>query len=460
MAEDYRIEKDSMGDVHVPIEAHFGAQTVRAVNNFPISGYRIPDVFLQALGFLKASAASANRSLGTLPQNIASLIEQKALQIAQGKYIDQFPIDVFQTGSGTSWNMNINEVIASLCNEEINHVRGGRSPVHPNDHVNHSQSSNCIIPSALNVSNRLALGELSLALESLQTSLKSKTLAFKDIIKIGRTHLQDAVPMTVGQEFSAFEALISKSLKRLKDCYSILEEIPFGGTAIGTGLNAPDGFKEGAIKALNDYTKISFRSSDNLFEGISAREPQMALMGALNGLAVSLMKIAQDLRILSSGPRTGLGELILPSLQPGSSIMPGKVNPVIPEMVIQVAAHIMGKYQAVTIACQNSPLQLNIMMPLLAFETLEAIRILTNAVTVFSESCIKGIEVDSIQCQQQVEWSLALVTPLATKIGYDEASRLAYRAYKEKRTIQDIVLDEGLITEEEASIIFDPKGMV
>jgi len=456
----YRIEKDSMGEVSIPQDSHYGAQTGRAVQNFTVSDYRIPKEFLSALAILKTAAAKANQDLEVITPEISEAVQGAAGEIREGLWDDQFPIDVFQTGSGTSWNMNINEVIASLANEKLTGKRGGKSPVHPNDHVNQGQSSNCIIPSALNVSNRMAAVHLGDALSGLRETLKGKVREFAKVIKIGRTHLQDAVPMTLGQEFAAFSTQIKKSIRRLESAFPHLEELPLGGTAIGTGLNAAQGFSEKAVAYVAEITEIPFIPCENPFEGISARDPQLELFGALNSIAVTLMKIAQDLRLLSSGPRTGLGEIVLPSLQPGSSIMPGKVNPVIPEMVIQAAAHVMGKYQTATIACQNSPLQLNIMMPLLAHESLTAINILTNAVESLDERCIAGISANKEACREQVEWSLAMVTPLAVKIGYDKAAELAYKAYKEKIKIRDILVNEGILTPEEAEVILDPAKMI
>lgn len=457
---EFRKESDSMGSLEIPVNKYWGAQTERARLNFNVSPHRIPQAFLKALGIVKKASLRANVELGLIDSEIATHIDKAALEVIEGSLSSHFPVDVFQTGSGTSWNMNANEVISGRANELINGVIGGREPVHPNDHVNRGQSSNCVIPSALNVSCRLLLQSLVDALGGLKAAFSIKSNEFEDIIKIGRTHLQDAVPMTLGQEFSSFHRQIEKSIERIKKTYSSLEELPLGGTAIGTGLNAHKDFSEKAVSEIARITGIPFVPAVNAFEGIAARDAQMELFGALNSLAVSLMKIAQDLRLLSSGPRTGLGEIILPSLQPGSSVMPGKVNPVIPEMVIQACAHVMGKHLSATVACQNSPLQLNIMMPLLAHESLSAIELLTGVAQALGDRCVNGIQANKENCRQQVEWSLAMVTPLALKIGYDKAAELAYKAYKESKTVRELVLSEGLLSADEANAVLDPAGMI
>jgi fumarate hydratase, class II len=459
-SDNVRYESDSMGKVALPENAFWGAQTQRAAENFGVSPLRIPAQLLRALAVVKAAAAAANERLGILEPGLSKAIQSAAGEIAGGKWDDQFPVDVFQTGSGTSWNMNINEVIANRANEILGSEKGTRSPVHPNDHVNKGQSSNDVIPTAISISNRLETQRLIEAVGGLRKALSRKSKEFSEVVKLGRTHLQDAVPITLGQEFSAYAEQMKKAGFRLKNCFDSLEELALGGTAVGTGLNTHPDFAEAAIKHISESTGVSFRGAANRFEAISTRDGQLELMGMINTLAVGLMKIAQDFRLLSSGPRAALGEIGLPSLQPGSSIMPGKVNPVIPEMVIQVAAHIMGKHLSVTIACQNAPLELNIMQPLIAYETLSAIDLLCNALDVLDRKCVSGIVADEERCRSLIDLSLAMVTPLALKIGYDEAARLAYRAFKEKKNIKDVAVEEGILTEKEADEVFDPGTML
>lgn len=463
-----RNESDSMGQVPIPEWAYWGAQTQRAVENFQISGIELPTAMVRALGIIKKNAAVANRDLGLLKavdgQEIAQVMIDAAQEVVDGKWDKHFPIDVFQTGSGTSSNMNANEVISNRANEILGKPLGGRKPVHPNDHVNKGQSSNDVIPAAVQISTRLAAGDLEKALAHLAKTIRAKENEFKDVIKLGRTHLQDAVPMTLGQEFSAYAVQIEKAATRLKATFADLEELPLGGTAIGTGLNAHPQFAEKAVAAIAKDTKVPFKVAPNKFEQIAARDAQVALMGALNTLATSLMKIANDIRLLASGPRGALGEIVLPSLQPGSSIMPGKVNPVIPEMLIQVSAHVSGKLFSVTIGGQNSPLELNMMNPLIAYECLGSLELLTAACMAFADKCVAGIESDAERCAYWIDWSLALVTPLNNKIGYDRAAQLAYKAFKERRKIRDVVMDEvvnktGEITEKELDALLDPKTM-
>ncbi|HUV06595.1 MAG TPA: class II fumarate hydratase, partial [Spirochaetia bacterium] len=380
--------------------------------------------------------------------------------LIDGKWDTHFPIDVFQTGSGTSWNMNANEVIANRANEILGSPLGSRKPVHPNDHVNRGQSSNDVIPAAIHLADRLEAGSLKEALAELQGALEEKAEEFRDVIKIGRTHLQDAVPMTLGQEFSAFAEQVRKGGERLASTYGRLEELALGGTAVGTGLNAHPEMAARVIERIARRTGIAFRQAGNLFEAIATRDAQVELMGALNTMASGFMKIANDLRLLASGPRAGFGEIILPSLQPGSSIMPGKVNPVIPEMVIQVVAFIMGKHLSVTIGAQNGPLQLNMMNPLIAYETLTSMALLRETCLAFADRCIRGIEADRERCAYWVEWSLALVTPLATRIGYDRAAALAYRAFRERRSVREVAREEKVLPEEELERLLDPKRMI
>ncbi len=458
--EEYRIEKDSMGEVRVPSWAYWGAQTQRAVENFPVSGIRIPRPMIRALGLIKRYAAEVNGELGQIDKKIANAIIQAAEEVIEGKWDDHFPIDIYQTGSGTSSNMNANEVISNRANEILGSPLGSRNPVHPNDHVNRGQSSNDVIPTAIHIAVREELNPLVESLEGLLNSLKMKSEEFKDVVKIGRTHLQDAVPITLGQEFSGYASQIEHSIERVKNTFRHVEELALGGTAVGTGLNAHPKFAPRVIKKIAERTQIPFREAPNKFEALAARDAMVELMGALNTLAVSLMKIANDIRLLSSGPRTGIAEITLPSLQPGSSIMPGKVNPVIPEMMIQVAAQVMGNHIAVTVGGQNAPLELNMMKPMIAYNVLNAIQILTNGVRLFDKKCISGIEANRKRCEELVELSMALVTPLALKIGYDKAAQIAYKAYKEGKTVREVVIEEGILSKEEAQEILDPRKML
>jgi fumarase (EC 4.2.1.2) len=457
---DFRIEKDTMGEVKVPAWAYWGAQTQRAIENFPISGWRIPKKMIYAIAMIKRYAAEANAELGLLDPKIADAIIQASEEVMEGKFDEHFPLDVFQTGSATSTNMNVNEVIANRANEILGSPLGSKHPVHPNDHVNKGQSSNDVIPSAIHIALRLSAEDLIKSLEYLEETFRKKEEEFKDVIKIGRTHLQDAVPMTLGQEFSAFATQIKHSITRIKNTFYHLEELALGGTAVGTGLNTHKEFAPRVISKISKRTGIPFREAENKFEALATKDAVVEYMGALNTLAVSLMKIGNDIRLLSSGPRTAIAEIILPSLQPGSSIMPGKVNPVIPEMMIQVAAHIMGAHLIVSIGGQHAPLQLNVMQPLIAYHSITSTDILTNAVKVFADKCVLGIEANRKRCEELVEWSMALVTPLALKIGYDRAAEISYKAYKENKTVRQVVVEEGILTEEEAREILDPKKML
>jgi len=454
-----RIESDSMGEVSLPSDALWGAQTQRAVENFAVSPLRIHPYMLKALCLIKKHCALANTSLGLLDEKLSRAIARSADSIIEEGKLDQFPVDVFQTGSGTSWNMNINEVISNLSNISLGGEVGSRKPVHPNDHVNKGQSSNDVIPTAVTLADRLLLEEAVRGMKALEESFTRKAQEFSSILKLGRTHLQDAVPMTLGQEFSAFAAQIAQGRKNLEAQKAPLCELPLGGTAIGTGLNAHPKFGETAVRGIAEETGIPFRSMDNKFQGISFRSSQVDLMGVLNSIACDLMKIANDLRLLTSGPRSGLGEIILPSLQPGSSIMPGKVNPVIPEMVIQVAAFIQGKALSVSIANQHGPLQLNMMMPLISHETLTALDLLGSTARVFAVNCVDGIEAEEENCLMAIEGSLAMVTPVALSIGYDKAAQLAYKAYKEKRPVRDVLYESGLLEKEEIDRLLDPASM-
>lgn len=458
--EDFRIEKDSMGEMEVPKNAYYGAQTARALENFKISGRRLPMEFIRAIAIIKMAAAQSNMKLNLLDEKKADAIIKAAFEIIDGKFDNEFPIDIFQTGSGTSSNMNVNEVIANRAIEILGGKRGDKDICHPNDDVNKGQSSNDVIPSAIHISASLLILQLIKSLESLEQALREKSEEFKDVIKIGRTHLMDAVPMTLGQEFSGYATQIKNAISRFKDQEKWIVELPLGGTALGTGINTHKDFAKIAIAEISEFTGIKFTQAENLFEQIATKDGVVSLAGAMNTLAVSLMKIANDLRLLSSGPRCGIGEITLPSLQPGSSIMPGKINPVIPEAVIQVAAQVMGSCQTITIAGASSLLDLNVMMPLIADNLIYSLKILTNVSAHLDKLCIRGIKANVNRCAELVEWSMALVTPLAQKIGYDKAAEIAYKAFNEKRTVKDVVKEMSILSEEEIENIFDPKSMI
>ncbi len=455
-----RLESDTMGEVEIPGWAYWGAQTQRARENFTVSDFKIPESLVHSLGLIKYYAAETNLELNNIAEDIAEAVKKAAKEVIDGKWNEHFPIDVFQTGSGTSWNMNVNEVIANRASKILGHPIGKKEPVHPNDHVNRGQSSNDVIPAAIHIACRLKAEETVKSLEVLQKSLSEKSEEFKDVVKLGRTHLQDAVPMTLGQEFSGYAKQIEKGIGRIKNTFKNLEETALGGTAVGTGINTDPLFGKKVMEKIAAHTGISFVKASNYFEAIACRDAQVELMGALNTVAASSMKIANDLRILASGPRAGFGEISLPSLQPGSSIMPGKINPVIPEMVIQVAAHVTGKVISVTIGSQNGPLELNIMKPLIAFECLTSLSLISNMAQNFAAKCINGIKANAEQCENWVKWSLALVTPLANKIGYDKAASIAKKAFSEKKSIMETALEEKVLPEEELKKLLDPKNMI
>jgi fumarate hydratase class II len=449
-----------MGEVQIPAWAYWGAQTQRAVGNFGVSEHRIPASMIRALALIKKHAARANAELGLIDAKLSDAVMRAAEEMYDGKWDEHFPIDVFQTGSGTSWNMNANEVIANRANEILGQPVGTRNPVHPNDIVNRGQSSNDVVPTAVHVADRIELEEALPRVRKLAQSLAAKGAELSGVVKLGRTHLQDAVPMTLGQEFSGFAVQIQKSASRLENTFSNLEELALGGTAVGTGINCHPDMAEKAIRGIAADSGLPFRPAVNRFEAIAARDAQVELMGAINVLAGALMKIANDLRLLASGPRGSIGEIVLPSLQPGSSIMPGKVNPVIPEMVIQVAAHLMGKVTSVTTAGQHGPLELNMMHPLIAYETVSAVRLTAETCEAFASRCVDGITADEERAGFWLEWSLALVTPLATEIGYDQAAKLAYQAFKEKRRIRDVVEEAGVVSAEKLDELLDPRNMI
>ena len=456
----FRLEKDSLGEVEVPEAAYYGVQTQRAVDNFQISGFRFDRHFIKALGLIKLAAARANLDLSLLPREKAEVIIRACQDVVDGKFDDQFVVDVFQTGSGTSTNMNANEVIASRAAEYLGGKRGDKAIVHPNDHVNMCQSTNDVFPTAIHIAALDAIEEKLLpGLQVLHDKLQGKADEFSDVVKAGRTHLQDAVPVTLGQEFGGYASMIKHGLERINHAKKDLNELPLGGTATGTGLNAHPEYAELAIKHLSGMTGMSLRRADNAFEAMQSKDACVALSGALKTVAVSLMKISNDLRLLNSGPWTGFGEIELPAIQPGSSIMPGKVNPVIPEAVNQVATKIVGNDSSITIAGQLGQLELNLMMPVIAYNLLESIKLEANAATILATKCVAGIKANVERCLKHGESSLALVTAIAPVIGYDASARVAKKALETGRSIREIMLEEGIVAPDKIDEILNLKKL-
>jgi fumarate hydratase, class II len=455
----FRIEHDSMGEVKVPSDVYYGAQTQRAIENFPISGIGFPASFIRALGQVKLAAAAANEELGLLDRRIAKAIHQAAQEVVDGKLEGQFVVDIFQTGSGTSTNMNANEVIANRALEILGRPRGS-GEVHPNDHVNMCQSSNDVIPTVLHCAARIACEhELLPALAALSTALANKAKEFDQVMKIGRTHLADATPIRLGQEFSGYARQIELSRARVQDAADGLAELALGGTAVGTGINAHPQFAAKAIVKLSELTGMQFREAENHFEAQAAKDAVVQLSGSLKTLAVSLSKIANDLRWLASGPRCGIGEIILPETQPGSSIMPGKVNPVLCESVLQVAAHVIGCDATITICGQGGNFELNTMMPIMSLRLLEAIELSANVVKAFTAKCVEGVVADRERCEEMVERSLALATALVPVIGYERAAKIAQEALATGQTIRELVQRDNLIAKEKLDKILAPWSM-
>jgi len=446
----YREEKDSMGTIRVPADAYYGSQTQRAVDNFPISDLRFQAAFVHALALVKHCAAQVNHNLGLLNPELADAISRASREVMDGKYDSQFVVDIFQTGSGTSTNMNMNEVVAARANEILTGQKGGKSPVHPNDHVNLGQSSNDVIPSVIHISALMLIYErLIPSLESLNQAFAAKADEFKDIRKLGRTHLQDAVPMYLGQEFSGYARQIALAIDRIRSVEPRLAELALGGTAVGSGLNTHPDFANQIIALISNRTGLPFTEAQNHFEAQAAQDAAVETSGMLKSLAVSLIKIANDIRWLASGPRCGIGEINIPSLQPGSSIMPGKVNPVIPEAVLQVAAQVMGNDTTIMMGGQAGNFELNVMLPVIAYNLLESISLLASVTGVFAEKCIAGITANREACAAYIEKSLALVTGLVPIIGYDKAAAIAKKAYDSGKTIRDVVRDESILPEDE-----------
>ncbi|MGW5360434.1 class II fumarate hydratase [Actinopolymorpha pittospori] len=456
---DYRIEHDTMGEVRVPAHAKWRAQTQRAVENFPISGSTLESQHIRALALIKGAAAKVNAELGVIDDDLAKAIQEAAAQVAAGSYDDHFPIDVYQTGSGTSSNMNANEVVATLATEAL-----GRA-VHPNDHVNASQSSNDVFPSSIHIAaTNAVLHDLVPALSHLAEALEAKAAEFADVVKSGRTHLMDATPVTLGQEFGGYAAQIRYGIERVEASLPHVGELPLGGTAVGTGINTPPGFAAKVIAELVAATGLPLREARNHFEAQGARDGLVELSGQLRTIAVGLYKVANDIRWMGSGPRTGLGEIALPDLQPGSSIMPGKVNPVIPEAARQVVAQVIGNDAAVAFAGSQGDFELNVMLPVIAKNLLESIRLLSNVSVLFADRLVAGITANAERCREYAESSPSVVTPLNRYIGYENAAKVAKTALAERKTIRQVVLEQGYVergdlTEEQLDQALDVLSM-
>jgi fumarate hydratase class II len=454
MTADFRIERDSMGELEVPRQALWGAQTQRAVNNFAISGMPMPAEFIRALGLIKWAAAGVNQDLGLLSAEFAGAIQAASLEVADGQHFDQFPVDVFQTGSGTSSNMNVNEVIAHLASRRF------AQTVHANDHVNMGQSSNDVIPTAIHVSAAIAVQDRLLpALEHLAATVERKAAALSTVVKTGRTHLMDAMPLRFDQELGGWATQIRNDHTRVASTLTRLAALAQGGTAVGTGINADPEFGGRIAAALAARTGIPFRPADSFFEALSCQDTAVELSGQLKTTAVSLMKIANDLRWMNSGPLAGLGEIALPALQPGSSIMPGKVNPVIPEAVAMVAAQVIGNDAAITVAGQSGSFQLNVMLPVIARNLLESIRLLTAAAQVLADLAIKGFTVNVERLTDALERNPILVTALNPVIGYEHGAAIAKQAYKEGRPIREVAADTTDLTAEQLRTLLDPTEL-
>ena len=455
-----RTEKDTMGEVKLSNDSYYGVQSQRAFENFQISKIKIPRPMISSIAMIKRSAAIVNHKLGLLDSKIKDAIVHASDEVIQGKFDNQFIVDIYQTGSGTSSNMNANEIIANRACEILKGKKGDKSLVHPNDHVNLGQSSNDVIPTAIHISSSIELTRrLIPELKLLKNCLDKKSKQFDKIIKIGRTHLQDATPITLGQEFSGYKQMISHSIDRIKNNFPFLFQLAQGGTAVGTGINTHKDFGKLIAKEISDITNIKFKEAKNHFEAQATQDTVVELSGSLKTLSVSLYKIANDIRLLGSGPRTGLGELILPPVQPGSSIMPGKVNPVICESLIQVSAQVIGYDSAITLGGLGGFFELNLMLPLIAHNILESINILSNGTKMFRLRLLEGLEADKDKCKNYIEDSLAMCTSLVPIIGYDKAAQIAKKAHKTNKTIRQIVLEEKFLPKNELDKILNPFTM-
>jgi len=462
MSEAFRTEKDSMGEMKVPADAYYGAQTGRAVENFPISDLRFSRRFIEAMGLIKSAAAEVNRNLGILDERREQLIQQAAKEVIDGKLDHQFVVDIFQTGSGTSTNMNTNEVIATRANEIATGKRGGKDPVHPNDHVNMEQSSNDVIPTAMHVSAAVAMKQTLIpALQHLAEALGRKSAEYDGVVKIGRTHLQDATPIRLGQELSGYAAQARLGVERANRAIRALRELPLGGTAVGTGINSHPDYAKHAIGVIAQRTGIDFVEAANHFEAQAAKDGIVEASGLLKTIAISLTKIANDIRWLASGPRCGIGEIGIPATQPGSSIMPGKVNPVMCEMMLMVGAQVIGNDATVAFAGSGlgSTFELNVMMPVMAYNVLQSIELLSRATRVFADRTVAGLEADRERCESLVEQSLAMCTSLAPIIGYDKAADVAKESFKTGKTVRQVARERKFMPDAELNKALDARRM-
>lgn len=456
-----RIEYDTMGEVAVPGEALWGAQTQRSLQNFKIGHERLPRAMIRAMGLVKKAAATTNANLQQLPQHLANYIVEAADEVIEGQWDSQFPLVVWQTGSGTQSNMNCNEVIANIANQKLGHALGAQQPVHPNDHVNRAQSTNDSFPTAIHVAASLQMHELLIpAVNALRTTLYSKAQQFNQIVKIGRTHLQDATPLTLGQEFSGYVSQLDHALKRLDHALEGLYELPLGGTAVGTGLNAHPEYAHQAAAQLAQLTSLPFVTAANKFEALAARDAAVFASGALKTLAVSLNKIANDIRWLASGPRCGFGEISIPENEPGSSIMPGKVNPTQSEAMTMVVAQVLGNDTTINVAGASGNFELNVFMPVIAYNLLQSIQLLGDACNSFNEHCAVGIEPNREKIDYFLHNSLMLVTALNPVIGYENAAKVAKTAYQEGKTLKQVAVELNLVTEEQFDAVVKPEEMI
>ncbi len=455
-----RIEKDTLGKVKLPDNAYYGAQTQRAVGNFPISGLRLPRRFIRAQGIVKLAAVRANGSLGQISKKLVRAIERAASEIIKGMYDDQFVVDVYQAGAGTSQNMNSNEIIANRATEILGGKKGDYRVVHPNDHVNMAQSTNDTIPTSIYISSYEAVrDDFVPALTHIQNILLQKAEEFDDIVKSGRTHMQDAVPIRLGQEFSGYAEAVRRDIQRVIRASESLLLLPIGGNALGTGINAAPGFRSTVVKEIRKITGVKFKSCESLFEGIQNVNPALELSASIRGVAVTLTKIANDIRLLSSGPRTGFAEIQLPAVQPGSSIMPGKVNPVMAEMLNMICYQVMGNDTTIAYCTQASQLELNVMMPVIAHNLLFSIEILSNGIMAFTDKCLKDIQADRSRCNAYADATLAMATALNPVIGYASAAEISKESYRSGKTVKQVSVEKGLLKESEAKKVLDPRRL-
>ncbi|HVY39118.1 MAG TPA: class II fumarate hydratase [Polyangia bacterium] len=460
MSDQTRTETDSLGPVQVPAHALYGAQTHRAAQNFPVSGLRLPRRVIRALALIKKAAAEVNRDSGKLDPKLAGAIIEAAHEVAGGKHDHEFVVDIFQTGSGTSSNMNTNEVIANRAIQLLGGQVGSKKPVHPNDHVNMGQSSNDVFPTAVHIAAAESMErDLVPALEALEGALAAKAKAFDHIVKIGRTHLMDAVPVRLGQEFSGYTQMVTNSIRRVRTAATFVAELALGGTAVGTGLGSDPAFAPKVISIISKEIGIHLKQAPNLFEALSARDGLVEASGALRSTAVSLTKIANDIRWLGSGPRCGIGEIHLPDLQPGSSIMPGKVNPVMSEMLLMICAQVVGNDAAVGWGGAAGNFELNVMIPVMAYNVLHSVGILTNGARLFASRCVEGLEANEKRCTELIEQSLAMVTALNPRIGYDAAAAIAKESVKTGKTVRELCLEKKVLPPDELERLLDARSM-